>query len=205
MTKTEAYEEEAKALFPEARVAVFSSDTVFDAREARRLIETMAAGEIDVLVATQAAAKGHNFPRLTLVGVLGADSALFAADFRAPTPTAAAEIAVPVREELPAFESGEHYTVTGRSLLLFALRAPIMAPTGIFAPISREGALVLAQGLVGTVQFFTGVPAALVALHVAGAAAATAASRRRAGRTWRRSICHPAVIATALYSEPGVR
>src|SRR3546814_7016517 len=65
----ERVEEEARSLFPEARVAVFSSDTVFDAREARRMIEAMAQGHIDILVATQAAAKGHNFPNLTLVGV----------------------------------------------------------------------------------------------------------------------------------------
>ncbi|THD77458.1 MAG: primosomal protein N' [Phenylobacterium sp.] len=79
----ERVEEEAKALFPEARLAVFSSDTVFDAREARRLIESMAAGEIDVLVATQAAAKGHNFPNLTLVGVVDADLGLRGGDLRA--------------------------------------------------------------------------------------------------------------------------
>jgi primosomal protein N' (replication factor Y) len=79
----ERVEEEARLLFPEARVAVFSSDTVFDAREARRLVESMAAGEIDILVATQAAAKGHNFPRLTLVGVVDADLGLRGGDLRA--------------------------------------------------------------------------------------------------------------------------
>jgi primosomal protein N' (replication factor Y) len=79
----ERVEEEARALFPDARIAVFSSDTVFDAREARRLVETMAAGEIDILVATQAAAKGHNFPKLTLVGVVDADLGLRGGDLRA--------------------------------------------------------------------------------------------------------------------------
>jgi primosomal protein N' (replication factor Y) len=79
----ERVEEEARALFPEARIAVFSSDTIFDAREARRLIEAMAAGEIDILVATQAAAKGHNFPKLTLVGVVDADLGLRGGDLRA--------------------------------------------------------------------------------------------------------------------------
>ncbi|MBX3485979.1 primosomal protein N', partial [Phenylobacterium sp.] len=79
----ERVEEEARALFPEARIAVFSSDTAFDAREARRLVETMAAGEIDILVATQAAAKGHNFPKLTLVGVVDADLGLRGGDLRA--------------------------------------------------------------------------------------------------------------------------
>jgi primosomal protein N' (replication factor Y) len=79
----ERVEEEARALFPEARVAVFSSDTVFDAREARRLVEAMAEGHIDILVATQAAAKGHNFPKLTLVGVVDADLGLRGGDLRA--------------------------------------------------------------------------------------------------------------------------
>ena len=79
----ERVEEEARALFPDARIAVFSSDTVFDAREARRMIETMAAGDIDILVATQAAAKGHNFPNLTLVGVVDADLGLRGGDLRA--------------------------------------------------------------------------------------------------------------------------
>lgn len=79
----ERVEEEARELFPEARIAVFSSDTAFDAREARRLVETMAAGDIDILVATQAAAKGHNFPKLTLVGVVDADLGLRGGDLRA--------------------------------------------------------------------------------------------------------------------------
>ena len=79
----ERVEEEARLLFPEARITVFSSDTVFDAREAKRLVESMAQGEIDILVATQAAAKGHNFPKLTLVGVVDADLGLRGGDLRA--------------------------------------------------------------------------------------------------------------------------
>jgi primosomal protein N' (replication factor Y) len=79
----ERVEEEVRELFPQARVAVFSSDTVFDADGARSLIATMAAGDIDVLVATQAAAKGHDFPNLTLVGVVDADLGLRGGDLRA--------------------------------------------------------------------------------------------------------------------------
>jgi primosomal protein N' (replication factor Y) len=45
---------------------------------------TIHAGEADILVGTQMLAKGHDFPLLTLVGAVGADAALFAADFRAP-------------------------------------------------------------------------------------------------------------------------
>jgi primosomal protein N' (replication factor Y) len=79
----ERVEEEARALFPRARLAVFSSDTVASGESARTLIETMAAGEIDILVATQGAAKGHNFPNLTLVGVVDADLGLRGGDLRA--------------------------------------------------------------------------------------------------------------------------
>ena len=75
--------EEAAQLFPEARLAVFSSDTVMHAEAARELIGQMEAGEIDILVATQAAAKGHNFPNLTLVGVVDADLSLRGGDLRA--------------------------------------------------------------------------------------------------------------------------
>src|SRR5258706_7059300 len=86
----ERVEEEARMLFPDARIAVFSSDTAFDAREARRLIQAMAEGQIDILVATQAAAKGHNFPGLTLVGVVDADLGLLGGHPRAADPTSPA-------------------------------------------------------------------------------------------------------------------
>lgn len=79
----ERVEEEVRQLFPDARVAVFSSDTVMDAEGARTLIGAMERGEIDILVATQAAAKGHNFPNLTLVGVVDADLGLRGGDLRA--------------------------------------------------------------------------------------------------------------------------
>jgi primosomal protein N' (replication factor Y) len=79
----ERLEEEARELLPEARIAVFSSDTTPDPEAARALIRMMAEGEIDVLVATQAAAKGHHFPKLTLVGVVDADLGLRGGDLRA--------------------------------------------------------------------------------------------------------------------------
>ncbi len=75
--------EEAARLFPDARLAVFSSDTVSDAAAGRALIGAMSAGEIDILIATQAAAKGHDFPGLTLVGVVDADLGLRGGDLRA--------------------------------------------------------------------------------------------------------------------------
>ncbi|HEY5070712.1 MAG TPA: primosomal protein N' [Caulobacteraceae bacterium] len=79
----ERVEEEARSLFLDARVAVFSSDTTTDAAAARKLIQDMAAGAYDIMVATQAAAKGHDFPGLTLVGVVDADLGLRGGDLRA--------------------------------------------------------------------------------------------------------------------------
>ena len=79
----ERVEEEVRALFPNARVAVFSSDTMMDTAATRGLIAAMTDGEIDILVATQAAAKGHDFPNLTLVGVVDADLGLRGGDLRA--------------------------------------------------------------------------------------------------------------------------
>jgi primosomal protein N' (replication factor Y) (superfamily II helicase) len=79
----ERVEEEARLLFPQARIVVFSSDTAPDARSARVLIEAMERGDFDIMVATQSAAKGHNFPRLTLVGVVDADVGLRGGDLRA--------------------------------------------------------------------------------------------------------------------------
>lgn len=79
----ERVEEEARLLLPRARIVVFSSDTVPDARAGQALIAAMADGEYDVMVATQSAAKGHNFPNLTLVGVVDADVGLKGGDLRA--------------------------------------------------------------------------------------------------------------------------
>jgi primosomal protein N' (replication factor Y) len=79
----ERVEEEVRGLFPDARVAVFSSDTMMDTAATRGLIAAMTDGEIDILVATQAAAKGHDFPNLTLVGVVDADLGLRGGDLRA--------------------------------------------------------------------------------------------------------------------------
>jgi primosomal protein N' (replication factor Y) len=75
--------EEAKELFPQARVEIFSSDTAATGEEVRAVVERMAAGEIDILIGTQIVAKGHNFPKLTVVGVVDADLGLKGGDLRA--------------------------------------------------------------------------------------------------------------------------
>ncbi len=75
--------EEAQALFPDARVAVLSSDLYGSARALKEHIQSIARGEADVIVGTQLVAKGHNFPKLTLVGVIDADLGLKGSDLRA--------------------------------------------------------------------------------------------------------------------------
>jgi len=65
--------EEFKTLFPEARMAIASSDTMGGPLEAQSAIRAMGKREVDVLIGTQIVAKGHHFPLLTLVGVVDAD------------------------------------------------------------------------------------------------------------------------------------
>lgn len=75
--------EEAQALFPQARIAVLSSDLFASARALKERIAEIAEGGADIIVGTQLVAKGHNFPRLTLVGVIDADLGLQGSDLRA--------------------------------------------------------------------------------------------------------------------------
>lgn len=75
--------EEAEKLFPEARIATLSSDLFGSARALKERIEQIAAGGADVIIGTQIVAKGHNFPNLTLVGVVDADLGLQGSDLRA--------------------------------------------------------------------------------------------------------------------------
>ncbi|MCK0168019.1 primosomal protein N' [Jannaschia sp. S6380] len=75
--------EEVTALFPEARVAILSSDLFGSARSLKARVEEIAQGGADIVVGTQLVAKGHNFPNLTLVGVIDADLGLQGSDLRA--------------------------------------------------------------------------------------------------------------------------
>ena len=75
--------EEVAALLPAARVAVLSSDLFGSARALKVQIEAIANGEADIIIGTQLVAKGHNFPLLTLVGVIDADLGLQGSDLRA--------------------------------------------------------------------------------------------------------------------------
>ena len=80
---TERVEAEIRALLPEARIARVDRDTVRRRGAITGVLAAMAARKIDVLVGTQMIAKGHDFPAVTLVGVVSADVGLGMPDFRA--------------------------------------------------------------------------------------------------------------------------
>src|SRR5499427_408606 len=79
----ERLEEEARLLFPEARILVLSSDLVASIERMREELKSVAAGRFDIVIGTQLVAKGHHFPMLNLVGVVDADLGLSNGDPRA--------------------------------------------------------------------------------------------------------------------------
>jgi len=79
----EQVEEQLRAEFPQARIARLDRDAVRTQQAYRKVLQAFASGELDVLVGTQMLAKGHDFHRVTLAGVVSADIALGLPDFRA--------------------------------------------------------------------------------------------------------------------------
>ena len=75
--------EEAEKRFPDAQISILSSDMLMSARALKARIQGIAAGEADIIIGTQLVAKGHNFPLLTLVGVIDSDLGLMGGDLRA--------------------------------------------------------------------------------------------------------------------------
>jgi primosomal protein N' (replication factor Y) (superfamily II helicase) len=82
-TGSEKLEELLHGMFPQARIARLDRDTVRGNEDFERTLNALNEGELDVLVGTQMIAKGHDIHGVTLVGVVGADSALGMPDFRA--------------------------------------------------------------------------------------------------------------------------
>ncbi|MGD9974284.1 MAG: primosomal protein N' [Desulfatirhabdiaceae bacterium] len=80
---TEKIEAGIKALFPQARVARMDRDTVSKKGALLQILKNLKNREIDILVGTQMITKGHDFPNITLVGVISADQSLNFPDFRA--------------------------------------------------------------------------------------------------------------------------
>ena len=81
---TQRLEETLVARFPQARILRIDRDSTRNKGSFARMLGDIHGGQADILVGTQILAKGHDFPNVTLVAVLNADSALFSADYRAP-------------------------------------------------------------------------------------------------------------------------
>ncbi len=75
--------DEVGLLFPEARRAIVTSDTLWSPAKAAEFVGKMGAGDIDIVIGTQLVTKGYHFPNLTLVGVVDADLGLQGGDLRA--------------------------------------------------------------------------------------------------------------------------
>jgi primosomal protein N' (replication factor Y) len=80
---TQRVEEGLQLMFPEARILRIDADSTRKKGSAQAAFDTVHRGEVDILVGTQMVAKGHDFKKLTLVGVLNPDTALFSQDYRA--------------------------------------------------------------------------------------------------------------------------
>lgn len=84
---TEKIEEEIKSIFPLARVLRMDVDTTSRKGAHKRIVDAFARGEADILLGTQMVAKGLDFPNVTLVGVINADTSLMLPDFRSSEKT----------------------------------------------------------------------------------------------------------------------
>ena len=84
---TEAVEQEVRKAFPEARVKRFDADSTARKNAHQQILETFEQQKIDILIGTQMVSKGLDFPNVTLVGVIAADTSLNLPDFRASEQT----------------------------------------------------------------------------------------------------------------------
>ena len=75
--------EEAKEYFPEARIAILSSDTTTTHEQLKSALDDIRDHKVDIIIGTQIIAKGHHFPKLTCVGIIDADLGLAGGDLRA--------------------------------------------------------------------------------------------------------------------------
>jgi primosomal protein N' (replication factor Y) len=75
--------EEIAKTFPNANIGLITSDTIKGARDAEKFVQKVLNNEINIIIGTQLIAKGHHFPKLTLVGIIDADASLFGNDIRA--------------------------------------------------------------------------------------------------------------------------
>ena len=149
--------EEAHARFPGARIAILSSDLFGTARALKAKIEEIAEGGADIVIGTQIVAKGHNFPALTLVGVIDADLGLQGSDLRAAERTfqlmrqvsgRAGRADRPGEALLQAFQP-EHAVIrailSGEEEAFWAAEARARRAAGV-PPFGRMAGIVLSSG-----------------------------------------------------------
>ncbi|TWI61779.1 replication restart DNA helicase PriA [Pseudoduganella lurida] len=80
---TQRIEEGLQLMFPQARILRIDADSTRRKGSAQEAFDTVHRGDVDILIGTQMVAKGHDFKKLTLVGILNPDTALFSQDYRA--------------------------------------------------------------------------------------------------------------------------
>ncbi len=81
---TQRLEEVLKRQLPDARIVRFDSDEVTSRSRLEEILSGIQQGDMDIVVGTQLISKGHDFPRVTLVGIVDPDQGLYSTDFRAP-------------------------------------------------------------------------------------------------------------------------
>ena len=117
---TQQIEEKLKELYPEARVLRMDADTTKTKDSYEQILSAFASGEADVLIGTQMIVKGHDFPNVTLVGVLAADLSLSVGDYRSSERTfalltqavgRAGRGAIPGEAVIQTYQP-EHYSIT---------------------------------------------------------------------------------------------
>ena len=81
---TQKLEEVLKRQFPDTRIVRFDSDEVTTRSRLERILSDIHRGDMDIIIGTQLISKGHDFPRVTLVGIVAPDQGLYSTDFRAP-------------------------------------------------------------------------------------------------------------------------
>ena len=117
---TEQVEEVIKAQFPKARVLRMDRDTTRGKGDHAKILQAFMEREADILIGTQMIVKGHDFPHVTLVGVLAADMSLYAGDYRSGERTFALLVqaagragrsAVPGKAVIQTFQP-DHYVIT---------------------------------------------------------------------------------------------
>ena len=119
-TGTQKVEEAVKKLFPQARVLRMDADTTKEKESYEKILSTFANEGADILVGTQMIVKGHDFPKVTLVGILAADLSLNVSDYRSAERTfqlLAQAAGRAGRDELPGkviiqTYQPEHYSIT---------------------------------------------------------------------------------------------